>query len=355
MMIDKVLQNRIADLIVAGKIDTVHATFMELKPGNRVPFPLFKEWLEIVSCTGYLTVDEALSRIRFQDYGKTEMSIINSYQTVAYWLDWNVQGLDALFKSALGRAQHERVSVDAINAQAHMKLTARLFVHRLQNPQRYQQYGNAHLFVIGDSHSLELAGRSLRWNGGDVTVKSMPIRGIKMFHLGAGKPPKFGPYFKSRLKSLPPKPDILLSIGEIDCRPNEGMFVQVHKANNVSLKDVIQSTVAGFVEQVGLALRETGVSPNSITLMGVPQPGYNIAPALPPRTTAPQFLQFIENANMAMRSHALEAGWSFLDIGAATAHKKGVNPADYRVDDFHLSPGFYDNIEEWIVRPSLGR
>jgi len=194
---------------------------------------------------------------------------------------------------------------------------------------------------------------SIPWdNEINVTAHSMLIRGVKMYHLGnSSKFLRYRKCFLSHLKVLPSFSDILLSIGEIDCRPNEGMYIQLYKQKNVNLKDILQKTVAEFIEEINSIMIAAGVTPKSITLMGIPYPRYDVSKMLPPKLKKSHFFMFIEEANTIMCNYALNAGWQFLDLFTATKEITG-NISDYYLDEFHLSPSFYDNVHQWIIKKS---
>jgi len=178
-------------------------------------------------------------------------------------------------------------------------------------------------------------------------VQSMPIRGIKMFHLGLGVPAKYRAYFRERLRQLPADADVLLSIGEIDCRPNEGIFYTAHKDAGRDLKALLEKTVADFVTYVHDEIRLSGAALRSVTLQGVPWPAYEIANRLPAGTDEATFFAFIDKVNEVMQREAQRAGWQFLDVKTPTGQNAGGGAPELRLDDIHLSPCFYDQADQW--------
>lgn len=345
----KQIQQQIGKLLADGQLELAEAKFRSLPLNSKLPFAMIRDWIEVLSCTGWSSLHQLLSTFNQRHFSDTEKSVLKSYQAVDYWLSWNLIQLAELFKSSLGKAQKEALTLEGIRAQAHMKICARLLAYRLTHPKKYENTAPLNLFAIGDSHCLCMAGLTLMWKAKETTVRSLPIRGVKMFHLGSSQASKYKVYFEQRLKTLPEDSEILLSIGEIDCRPNEGIFPQAHRhTSNMNFYELTEKTVDDFVVYVTSVARLFSISPCRITLMGVPQPGYDVANRLPPKTSESQFLDFVAHVNNVMYTRAHAAGWSFLDVNGATKAMTSSQAAVNRIDEIHMSPEFYDGVSAWL-------
>jgi hypothetical protein len=115
------------------------------------------------------------------------------------------------------------------------------------------------LFVIGDSHCLTLAWRTIQcFNEAENSLKvsshvfrPLLISGLKAFHLH----PRFAnsPLFsalRSHMERLKAGGvfSCLLTAGEIDCRMDEGIAVALAKGKHPSLETAVRETVRAFVE-----------------------------------------------------------------------------------------------------------
>ncbi|MDM7947597.1 MAG: hypothetical protein QUV20_14830 [Oceanibaculum nanhaiense] len=336
--------SEIIDAVKQGDVDRLDALLLNRPAYKRLSFPLFKEWMDLLSCTGRRSIESLSLSALLKPPNALERSIIDSYLAVEFWLNWAPQKLDALFSGALGRVNSELKSVEGRHAQAHTKLVARLFVHRLQNP---ASYGNREprLFVIGDSHSLVFAGHDVACDGVIHTATSMPIRGIKMFHLTPDGPEKYKRCFIERLRSMPAGAPILLSLGEIDARPNEGIFPYAFKRKITDIESLMEKTISGFAEFVSEQTRQLESAPRSISLLGVHRPQYDVRKGLPPKAQPDQFLDFIGRFNDILKQEAGRQGWKFWDSYASSQGISADNK-EYVLDDFHMSPNFYKMVSK---------
>lgn len=320
---------------------------------SALPFEQLIELIETTTCTGHFGLEAFLSRFDLSSYAWAEHAIINSYRAVDGWLSWNVVLLDKLFASALGKASDEISNAQGRHAQAHMKLCARLMMARLKNPNLYLANENSDvLHVIGDSHSLCMSDLTLKWKDRPVIIKAWPIRGVKMFHLGSGTPPKYRQFMDWRLRTITKGSEILFSIGEIDSRPNEGIFAQAYKAGMANLKgfeSITQATVREFIRFLRDELAEVGHLSKNITLIGLPPIGYDIKKGLPSGASVNQFKLFNARVNEVMREHALAAGWSYIDLQAGASALNAAASQNSRIDDFHMHPEFYRNIGAMVL------
>lgn len=303
------------------------------------------------------SVRDFAARIDLTSFKYPEIAIIYSYLAVESWLSWDVATLDRLFASSLTKADQEIQSPSGRHAQAHMKLCARLMVHRLKNPNQYLFRNQTQtLYVIGDSHSLCLSGLPVVWNSKIAIFQGLPIRGIKMFHLGSGISKKYREYFRARIKTVTTNSEIILSIGEIDSRPNEGVFIEAFKtglANPKGFEKIALATVTNFIKFVSEELAQSGLLKKQVALMGLPPIGYSIKRGLPEGASVKQFVDVNARINLLMREGALAAGWKFIDLQEGSMKLTTQELASFRLDDFHMTPSFYQNVDAWTVRPNI--
>jgi len=103
----------------------------------------------------------------------------------------------------------------------------------------------APLFVLGDSHSLSPAWRTVHWGDAPRLLVPALVTGLKAWHLRDGSDffPKAN--FESVVKALPDGADVIVAFGEIDCR--EGLLVAVERAKYADLPEAISTVVGIYV------------------------------------------------------------------------------------------------------------
>lgn len=344
------LQKKLIILTNKGDLDGYHLELSKFR-GQQIPYNFFKEWVDIISCSGISNLSPIIDEAIIDRYGDSNSAILKSYLAVEKWLNFNVHDLNLIFSSLIGKSDIEIKSIDGIHSQAHMKLIARLLMFRLQNQDLYNQQVVNNIFAIGDSHTLSMANAIISLNEKKMKVVSLPIRGIKMFHIGSKSPKKYNSYVAARLSSVPLESDLIFSVGEIDSRPNEGMFPLLYENGNDHFDNcgsLIEKTVGQYTDELSQLIKKSGISPNSITLMGVPQPGYNIEKGLPKGSNVEKFLLFLDHVNETIKTHAYKKKWGFIDLGLAT------KPGNYddksgRIDTIHMSPLFYSNLDKFFT------
>lgn len=192
------------------------------------------------------------------------------------------------------------------------------------------------LTVIGESHCLAPANTMFEWHGQVVKAQSSFIMGIQMRHLAQPGENAYKHHLLSHLGEIGDAP-LLLTIGEIDCRPREGMW---HAAlrDNTPLDELMRSIISGY-----FSFLDTALSPHawqSITLQGVPAPGYDLTDRRDPGNKQ-GFIQMIRMVNSMLKAGAQQRKWHFLDVHAATARQDGLGNGMWHLDRYHLAPAFY--------------
>ena len=195
------------------------------------------------------------------------------------------------------------------------------------------------LVALGESHALTLANLCCPWAGRPVKALSSFVMGIKMHHLAHPDQHYQARAFLTHLERIKNHPvDLLICVGEIDTRPNEGLWKQATQKHQ-PLDQLIHSTVSGYIHTLQQALAGHGC--RSITLQGIPAPGYPLEKQYNPGD-AQAFLALFAPLNHALRQAASAQGWYFLDVYSATLDQDtGQSNQDWHTDGFHLSPAFY--------------
>ncbi|EFJ52545.1 hypothetical protein VOLCADRAFT_116030 [Volvox carteri f. nagariensis] len=110
------------------------------------------------------------------------------------------------------------------------------------------------LYLCGDSHCLSAAWRLVNLRGQQRLLRPLLVTGCKVWHLRPSS--EFYPkkQFEVTLQLLPDGAQVVLVLGEIDCR--EGLLLAVQKGKYGSIAEGIDATVAIYMEVLGRMVSE---------------------------------------------------------------------------------------------------
>jgi tetratricopeptide (TPR) repeat protein len=205
--------------------------------------------------------------------------------------------------------------------------------HQQSNLKDRQTHGMETLYVIGESHSLSAHGMNVRYNEQEMQCIAEWISGCKQWHLGNDMANKYKYKFEAVMGRLPRDSTILLTIGEIDCRHDEGIIKAWKKCPAKELAEVMQSTVVAYLGYVAATRNHYG---HRIIVGGVP--ATNIPLDLLAATEVEQLVHLIRIFNAALKEQALAAGMDFLDVYTLTDRGDGIANGEWYIDNSHLLP-----------------
>lgn len=188
------------------------------------------------------------------------------------------------------------------------------------------------LYVIGESHSLPAHGVLVPYRGHTMRCTSQWIAGCKQWHLGNSQSNRYKRKFEKIIQALPEQSTVLLLIGEIDCRPDEGILHSWNKTQEKPLSEVAESTAQAYVSYVA---KTASRYRHRIVIGGVPATNY--AHELAPED-AKKLIGLIKIFNEYLRGAAFAAGMDFLDIHALTDRGDGIARGEWHIDAHHLLP-----------------
>ena len=193
--------------------------------------------------------------------------------------------------------------------------------------------GLATLYVIGESHALTAHGIAVSCGGQSMRCMTEWVPGIKQWHLGNANPNKYRHRFEAVMARLPRQSAILLVVGEIDCRHDEGIIRAWQKTPDRSLEEVAQATIEPYLSYVARVAARHG---HRLIAAGVP--ATNIQLDALPKDVADRFVHLLRIFNATLKERALAAGMGFLDVYALTDRGDGIASGDWHTDTHHLSP-----------------
>jgi len=197
-----------------------------------------------------------------------------------------------------------------------------------------QQKDMKTLYVVGESHSLSAHGVAIRYREREMRCSAQWIAGCKQWHLGNGKASKYKHKFEAIMEKIPRQSIILLSIGEIDCRPAEGIIHAWKNAPEKPLEGFAYSTANGYVSYVKRMASRQG---HRLVIGGVPTPNMKLLNTLE-ADAAGQLVKLIRDFNGILKNLARAAGMDFLDVYSLTDRGDGIADGQWHIDNYHLLP-----------------
>jgi tetratricopeptide (TPR) repeat protein len=197
----------------------------------------------------------------------------------------------------------------------------------------FEHMPNNKLYVIGESHSLTSHGLRVQSAGIDVLCQSFLIQGCKQSDLGSNTKNQYKNKFEGIFCSLPKSSEILLAIGEIDCRLDSGIIKHRNKYPEKNMTKLIKTTVENYIDYIFKLNSGTG---HNITIQGVPCP--NIDTKNIPTEKVLELIDVIREFNQVLKNKSNKVGYAFLDVHKLTDNGDGFSNSTWNLDCFHLSP-----------------
>ena len=192
---------------------------------------------------------------------------------------------------------------------------------------------NKKLYVIGDSHTLVSHGLSIKKLNNSFLCKSKLIMGCKQWHLGNSSRNKYKFKFENIFCSLPKSSEVLLSIGEIDCRLDEGIIKYNRNYSKKNRKDLIVIIVENYLNYI---YELNLLNQHKINIQGVPCP--NIETKSASKEKVDELIELIKEFNTLLKKKSKEKGYSFLDLHKLTNRGDGFSNKIWHLDTHHLLP-----------------
>ena len=216
------------------------------------------------------------------------------------------------------------------DADQHFCNAYSLFLSRLiSEPRDIVSNDMPRIFHIGESHCLSYAHRDINIGGSVHRIYAKLCLGIKAFHLAQSRNNKYKSLFHHHFLSIPKQSNVFISIGEIDCRPDEG-FIAASKKTGTSIQQLVNKTVAAYVKHLEKINCSTE---HQIWHLNVPAP---VEKAKFTRDQNQASADVVEMFNEALLSHTHERTFRVIDVYSETRGVNGMSNGIYHCDDTHL-------------------
>ena len=189
------------------------------------------------------------------------------------------------------------------------------------------------LFVIGEGSALVSHGLHVKKSDDDFICKTLLIKGCMQWHLGSTLKNQYKNKFEGIFHSLPKTSQVLLSIGEMDCRLNSGIIKHRSKYPEKNTTQLISTAIENYLNYI---YKINSNCDHKITIQGVPCP--NIDTTNIPDEKVMELTNLIREFNILMKNKSTEIGFGFLDVYKLTDRGDGLSNQSWHIDEYHLSP-----------------
>lgn len=324
------LGNTLRDL---GRLDEAEATY-------RHALNIKQNYSEALICLGHTFLDldklrEASDAYRCAletDSSSSKALDAAVHLAILHFLNWDFEQCRRL----LFLSQSVMVETDKKyrNTRNYWLYLDKLLAYHQQSNNEFLKLGDSKLlYVVGESHALTAHGVQIDYQRKEMRCIAEWIIGCKQWHLGNGKPNKYKHKFEAVISRLPTESVILLAIGEIDCRHNEGILKAYKKNPDQALAGIISNTVEGYIDYVvAIAQRYR----HKVIVEGVPAPSVPLS--LLTEAEVELFIHSIRLFNETLKSVVLSMDMEFLDVYTMTDRGDGIASGKFHMDDYHLLP-----------------
>lgn len=258
---------------------------------------------------------------------------------IGRWIAGDYSGLTASLeqgRAVFGQIQKPNDNVE--NSRAYEGFLRALSSYVKENPQiRAIPRTSPVVAIVGDSHCLAYDATTIRIDGVAYCAEARLILGCKAWHLANGKQNRFKERFNAIVDDLPPNSTAICTLGEIDCRVDEGILPHYRKVGG-DLAELVANEVELFADYVTRA-----AAPRSIRLMllGVPAPNFAAMPPRDPALTDDDkrlLIDVIRLFNLSLQRATAGRNLRFVDLYSLTGGTDGTASGRHHLDDIHLKP-----------------
>jgi len=243
------------------------------------------------------------------------------------------------FKSSLKNLKRANEYVDKLTSDHKNTIAYKKYLENLienKNKSLSDNFSEKRVIhVVGDSHTLGFHGEILDIKSEKMICNARWILGCKQWFLGNDNYNKYKYRFESILEDIPSPSIIVLSIGEIDCRLNEGILTAWKKHGDVSLIEFSKNTVDSYMKYLNGVFKNTS---HTLVVVGIPAPNNSFNEV--DGKVKQEFIDFINLYNALLKEQSAKNNYLFLDIYAATVNLGGVASGRIHLDEYHLQPNF---------------
>jgi len=276
-------------------------------------------------------LDTAIANAQLPADSRNKMWISKA---IIAWVDNDIEHCKSSLMMARSILDGQIVNKETYSAQGYYKFLRALVQFREEHPELYAVPCINHVYIIGDSHSLSYANTVISLKNKKYCVIPRLIMGCKAWHFAKSGKNKYKASLDCAIQQLPVGATVIISVGEIDCRTNEGIL-PAHKKYGMELKSAIRRLVCDFVRCISDKTKKKDLT---VFFLGVPAPNCSIDHLSAQDRQI--FLHVIELFNVNLSKAAARSEQGFIDTYHQTVAQDGYSNNKYHIDAFHLDPDF---------------
>lgn len=267
-----------------------------------------------------------------ENLSESELCELLVDKAILFWLFDNPEEASQAIQLSEGIYQYKNNSVKLGNLCVfHSYIKQLLTLNKHQPTVESQDSPEANIYFISESHGFTPNNNIVEYKNKSYNIRSLFILGAKIFHLIAEQNNKHIQSLSLIFNGLPEGSKVVMAVGEIDCRRDEGIFVHCIK-HELDYKDVINDMLIKYIDM----LKEQVAQHNfEVILYGVPAPNKDQVNLLEVKQQE-TFKQLIKYFNQKLRTICQEGNITFLDTYLLT-EENGVSNLQYHLDSFHLN------------------
>lgn len=207
------------------------------------------------------------------------------------------------------------------------------------------------IYVIGESHSLAYHYALVKILTMEPSIcKSRWIVGCKQWHLGNAKYNQYKSGMQNHFAGLPRNSTVVMTIGEIDCRINDGVIPYLKKNPQITMEKVVSATINSYLNYLSSINESLG---HHLIISGIPAPNIDFSLISP--EDAKLLISLIQHFNIVLKQESIKLGFGFLDTYALTNNGSGKSNKEWHIDDYHLKPNAIQKLfsDHYLSRSNL--
>ncbi len=194
------------------------------------------------------------------------------------------------------------------------------------------------IYHLGESHCLSFAHQKIKYKDKEYRIIPKICFGVKAFHLAQKQKNIYKSIIENHINKIPPKNILFFSIGEIDCRLNEG-FLVAFKKKKIPLKKIIKNILSNFLYFLHNLVKGKG---HEVYFLNVPAPKLKRNISVEEKTN---LITVISEFNFFLNHYAKRYDYNIIDIYKITRNSSGSSNNLFHCDDKHVGPAIIKQIE----------
>ena len=218
--------------------------------------------------------------------------------------------------------------------------------HVIKKCPTLQSFNKNKIYHVGESHCLSYAHHSFTIEQQTFHVTPRITFGAKAYHFSKPQENSFKSITRRNLDAIPDSSLVLISIGEIDCRINEG-FILASQKTGTALSELVQKTVLGYVKW----FLNANVSNNHrYIFFNIPAPCYRKEITLNDNQDTANVVRLF---NEILKKNLEEYSYDLIDVYGPTKAENSFSNGLYHCDNVHLDCRILDIIQDQIEKGEM--